>query len=68
MAGFLKNVLNDRSEHIQKSKIEGRAFDVALTRNSEKCGSDEDMRWLALHPFSDRTIFEFCPFILAFGG
>ena len=25
-------------------------FDVARTRKCAECGSDEEMRWLALHP------------------
>ena len=25
-------------------------FDVAQTRKCSECGSDEEMRWLALHP------------------
>ena len=34
----------------KKEKWKNEHFEVARTRNCEECGSDEEMRWLALHP------------------
>ena len=57
VAGFLKNVLNDRSElgtqrTFEKENFKDEHIELARSRNCGECGSDEEMRWLALHPSS----------------
>ena len=53
VAGFLKNVFKQQKKtHVKKLKDE--PFEVARTRNCAECGSDEEMRWLALHPSCER--------------
>ena len=44
---------NDKSEHIKNRKLKDEHVDVARTRKCAECGSDEYMRWLALHPSKD---------------
>ena len=48
VAGFSKNVLNEK-KHMKK-KTNDEHFDVAWTRKCAECGSDEEIRWLAPHP------------------
>ena len=49
----MKNVLKLQTKGtFKKEKITDEHFDVARTRKVE-CGSDEEMRWLVLHPSLD---------------
>ena len=34
----------------KKEKLKDAHFEVAKTRHCVECGSDAEMRWLALHP------------------
>ena len=52
---FFKNVLKRQKKGtLKKEKLKDEHFEVALTRNCAECGSEEEMRWLALHPSRNR--------------
>ena len=42
--------LNDRSGTFKIEKFKDEYFEVARTRKCAECGSDQEMRGLALHP------------------
>ena len=46
--GFLKKFLNDST--FKKYKLKDDHYFVARMRKFAECGSDDEMRWLTLHP------------------
>ena len=56
VAGFFLNVFKTAEKGTFKTeKFKGEHFGVARTRNCAECGSDEKMRWLAIHPSRTST-------------
>ena len=47
--------LNDSQRTFKKEILKDEHFDVARTRKCAECGSNEEMRWLALHPSYKHT-------------
>ena len=47
---IFEKVLKRQKSTFKKEKLKDEPFEVARTRNCAECGSDEEMRWLALHP------------------
>ena len=51
MAGFLTNVLKRQKKGtFKKEKMKDEHIDVARTRKCVECGSNAEMRLLAVHP------------------
>ena len=53
---FWENIFKGQST-FKKEKLKDEHFDMAQTRKRADCGSDKEMRWLALNPSALTTVF-----------